>query len=165
VRRAQPLLGRGLKVIGVGRDHHAVGGRQVESIAGGEIDARLGLVVARDLRAEDRIPGKIVAASEIDHQRDIAVRDRRELEALLEPRKPGRGIGPAVESVPCQVEIARHVLRQSREPEALADSIEIVPVQDVELAEGDAAGTHLLHGGLVLVTPGIGEGKPVELMA
>src|SRR5262245_3400418 len=38
-------------------------------------------------------------------------------------------------------------------------------VQHVELAERHAAGAHLLHRGLVLAAPGIGEGEPVELVA
>src|SRR6516164_2041788 len=62
VSRAQPAFGRFQKIVGMCRDHHAVAGRQIEGLAGGEVDARLGLVVARDFRAQDRVPGKIVAA-------------------------------------------------------------------------------------------------------
>src|SRR5262249_15746149 len=51
VSRAQPAFGRFHKVGGMGRDHHAGAGQQIEGLAGGEVDARLGLVGARDVRA------------------------------------------------------------------------------------------------------------------
>ncbi len=165
MRRAQPALRCRQEIVGVGRDHHAFTRRQVERFTGSEIDARLGLVVARDLGAEDRIPREAVAAGDVDHQRDIAVRDRREQATTLEPREAGCRIRPAVEPVPRQIEIARHLLGEAVDAETRQDALEIVPVQHVELAERDAAAAHLLHRRLVLVPPGIGEGKPVELVA
>src|SRR5204863_9398636 len=85
VRRAQSAFRRGHKVVSMRGDQHALGGWQVEGLAGGEINARLGLVVAGNLRAQDRVPGKIVAAGKIDHQRDVAVRERRQQEPALKP--------------------------------------------------------------------------------
>src|SRR6516164_5246750 len=41
VSRAQPAFGRFEKIVGMRRDHHAVAGRQIEGLAGGEVDARL----------------------------------------------------------------------------------------------------------------------------
>ena len=67
--------------------------------------------------------------------------------------------------MPREIEIARRLFRQIGNPKARQDAIEIAPVQRVELAEGHAAGTHVLHGGLVLVAPSVGEREPVELMA
>ena len=57
-----------LEILAMGRDHHAFAGRKIEGRAGGEIDARLGLVVAGNLGAEDRIPVNAIAARKIDHQ-------------------------------------------------------------------------------------------------
>ena len=111
---AQPALRRVREIVAVRRDHHAIAGRQIERLAGGEIDPRLGLEVAGDLGAEDRVPGKIVAAREIDHQRDIAVRHRREPELPLEPRQAGRHIRPGVEPMPGEIEVAHRVLGQAR---------------------------------------------------
>src|SRR5687767_1429856 len=61
---AQTGLGGGRKVARMGGHHHAFAGRQIERLAGGEIDVRLGLEVAGDLGAEDRVPWKVVAARE-----------------------------------------------------------------------------------------------------
>ena len=66
--------------------------------------------------------------------------------------------------MPREIEIARRVLGQIGNSEARQDAIEILPMQQVELAEGPAAGAHVLQRGLVLFAPGIGEGGPVELM-
>src|SRR5712691_2537797 len=129
VARAQPAFGGGEKIVGMRGDHHAFAGRQVERLAGGEIDARLGLVVARGLGAQDRVPGKTVAAGEVDHQRDIAVGDRRQHVFALEPREARCGIGPAVEAMPSEIEVARRVLGQIRKIKARPDAVEIVPMQ------------------------------------
>src|SRR5712671_2008867 len=51
-----------LEVVAVRGDHHALAGSEVESPGGGEIDPRLGLVVARDLGAKDGVPRQAVAA-------------------------------------------------------------------------------------------------------
>ena len=49
--------------------------------------------------------------------------------------------------------------------EARHETLEVAPVQHVELAERDAAGAHLFHAGLVFAPPGVGEGDPVEVVA
>src|ERR671930_1095961 len=38
-------------------------------------------------------------------------------------------------------------------------------MQHVELAEWHASGAHVLQRGLILVTPGVGEGEPIEMVA
>src|SRR5262245_17951390 len=161
----QPALGRRLKIVAVRSDHHAVSGRQIERLTGREIDARLALVVARDVCAQDRVPGKIVAAGEIDHQRNIAIRDRRQQKPALEASKAGRHVGPGGKPVPREIEIARRGFGKIGIPEPRQNAIEVASVQHGELAERRAAGANLLHGRLVLVAPGIGEGQPVEAMA
>ena len=89
-------------------------GAQIERLAGGEIDARLRLVVAGDFGAEDRVPRQIVAAREIDHQRDVAVRARRQHEFRLEPRQRRRHVRPGVEPVPGQIEFVAAPRRTDR---------------------------------------------------
>src|SRR5262249_58252962 len=93
------------------------------------------------------------AEGEIDHQRDVAVGDRRQQEAALEPRQTSRHVGPRGKAMPREIEIARRVLREPGNPEPRQNAIEIFPVQQVELAEGPAAGTYVLQGGPVLPPP------------
>src|SRR5262249_32152823 len=165
VTGAQAALGSREQIVGVCRHHHAIAWRQIECLASGQIDTRLGLVVAGGLGAQDRIPRQVVAAREIDHQRDVAVRDWRQHAATLEPRQAARHVRPGVEPMPGGIAMARDGLRQTRDAEARHDALEIVPVQHVELAERDAPAAHLLHRWLVLVAPGIGEAEPIESIA
>ena len=60
--------GCGLEISAVRCDHHALPGLEAERLGRGQVHARLGLVVARDFGAEDRIPAEIVAAREVGHQ-------------------------------------------------------------------------------------------------
>ena len=71
-----------------------------------------GLKSLRDFGAEDRVPRKIIAAGEIDHQRDIAVRHRRQPEFPLEPRQRRRHVRPSIEPVPDQRQIVEHLVGQ-----------------------------------------------------
>src|ERR1700730_12828562 len=143
-------------------DHHALVRRQVECFGGGEIDSRFWLVVAGDLRTENGVPRQIVAPRQIDHQRDVAVRYRRQHVFAFEPRHPGRYVGPGVEPVPRQIELAALLFGERADVEARQDELEIAPMQYVELAERYAAGAHLVHGALVFTAPGVGEGGPIE---
>jgi uncharacterized protein YndB with AHSA1/START domain len=72
------------------RDHHAGLWRQAEGGNGTDIDLRLRLVVAGDFAAEDRVPNETIAAGEIDLQRDIAVRDRRQQKFFAQARERTR---------------------------------------------------------------------------
>jgi hypothetical protein len=93
------------------------------------------------------------------------LRDRRQQEASLEEMQPTRDIRPRIETMPGAVEMGFHLLRQVRHSKSWQDALEIAPVQHIELRERDAAGTHLLHGRLVLAAPGVGEGRPVRPVA
>ena len=44
------------------------------------------------------------------------------------------------------------------------ETLEVVPVKHVELAEGDASGPHLFHSWLVFGPPGVGKGRPVQVI-
>src|SRR5258707_14425735 len=159
VTGAQPAYGRRLKIIAVRSDHHAIGGLQIEGLARGEIDGGLALIVARDFRAQDRVPGKIVAAREIDHEGNVAVRDRRQQEAALEPSEAGGHVGPSGKAMPGEIELARGGFSKIFNPEPRQNLIQIAPVQHVQLAESRPPRANLLHGGLVLVTPSIVAGQ------
>ena len=90
MRRAQPDFGRSKQIGGMGGNHHAGSRGQIESLAGGEIYARHGLVIAGGLCTEHRVPRKTVATREVDHQRDVAVRYRGKHEPTLEARQSAR---------------------------------------------------------------------------
>src|ERR1700730_903819 len=165
MRRAQPGFGRSKQIGGMGGNHHAGSRGQIESFAGGEIYARLGLVIAGGLCTEHRVPRKTVATREVDHQRDVAVRYRGKHEPTLEARQAARRVMPCVEAMPAEIELARYVLAQARDAKARQNAVEIAPVQQVELAERDLSGAHLLHRRLILVPPRIGKGEASESVA
>src|ERR1700738_2829392 len=162
VRRAQPDFGRSEQISGMGGNHHAGSRGQIESLAGGEIYTRFWLVIARGLCAEHRVP---IPTREVDHQRDVAVRYRGKHEPTLEARQAARRVRQCVEAMPAEIELARYVLAQARDAKARQNAIEIAPVQQVELAERDLSGAHLLHRRLILVPPRIGKGEPIESVA
>ncbi len=165
VRGAQAAFGGGIEIARMRGHHHALRGRQIERLAGGEIDARLRLVVAGDFGAENGVPRKLVAAREIDHQRDVAVRHRRQHEFGFQPRQRRRHVRPGIEPVPDARQIVEHFVGQVLQAEARQQPHEVAPVQHVELGERDAPRAHLLHAGLVFAAPGVGEGFPVEAVA
>src|SRR6185437_7490478 len=71
---------------------------------------------------------------------------------------------PGVETVPGERQFGERGLAQVSQAEARDEPLQVAPVQQVELGERDSPATHLLHAGLVLAAPGIGEGQPVEFM-
>jgi hypothetical protein len=161
----EPERGGGLEIVRMRGDHHAVGGREIERLRCRQIDARLRLEVPGDLGPEDRVPWQLVAAGDVDHQRDVAVRHRREAKPRLEPRQARRHVGPAVEPVPGEIELSRGLLGQRLDSEARQDALEVLSMQHVELGKGRAPRPHLLHGGLIFAAPGVSEGEPVDVMA
>ena len=122
-------------------------GVQIERVRGGEIDVRLGLVVARDVGAQDRIPAQFIAPRDIGHQRDVAVGAGREQELGAEPREAARHVGPRIEPVPGEIEIGEHVGRNALDVELRERAVEHLAMQHVELHELAAAGADLLHAG------------------
>src|SRR5258706_2764638 len=162
VRGAQAQRGRRGKVAAVRGNHRAISGCKPDRLGGREIHARLGLEVARDLGTEDRVPAQVVAAREVDHEGDVAVRDRRNEEASLQPRKRALYVVPGVEAMPGEHELRERSLVQLLEAEARADAIEHAAVNDIEADEIRASGADLLHRRLVLSPPSVGEGDPVE---
>src|SRR4051794_24458279 len=64
--------------------------------------------------------------------------------------------------MPSEIEIVQDVFVQAGNAEPRQDTLEIVPVQHVELAEWNTAAAYLIHRRLIFGTPGIREGKRVE---
>ena len=105
-----PRRRRGGEVVGVRRDHHAFAGLVVERLGRGEIDARLRLVVAGDLGAEDRVPGKIVARARGRPSARCCRSTPARAGSLCSRGSARRGSGQAVEPVPGEVECAQRRL-------------------------------------------------------
>ncbi len=139
MRGPQAAGGRRFQIVAVRRHHHAGLRRKIEGRAGRAIDHRLRLVVTRNLGAENGVPAKSVVARKIGHQRNIAVRYRREQEALAQSLQPLGRIRPGIEPMPGGVELAADILGQFLQAEVRPDAVEIAPMQRIELAEGDAA--------------------------
>ena len=146
-------------------DHHHLTGREVQGLRGREIDAWLRLVVARDLGAQDHVPGNVVPARDVDHQRNVAVRAGRQYEFAAEAGETGRHVGPCIEAVPREIQIIRDFVVELFETETRADLIEHAAVQDIELHEWLAARPHFLHAWLVQPAPSIGELEPIDVVA
>ena len=77
-RGAQPAGGRRGEVAVVRGDHHHLAGLEPERGDARPVDARVGLVGAGDLGAEDRVPRQPGVAREVDRLRDVAVGARRD---------------------------------------------------------------------------------------
>jgi hypothetical protein len=71
------------------RNHHTFAGRQIERFSGSEIDSRFWFVVANNLGAENGVETKLVAPSEIGHQRDVGIGNWRQQEIIGQASKPG----------------------------------------------------------------------------
>ena len=143
-------------------DYGIGGGVEVMSRGGREVDGGLGLVVAGDLRAEDRIPDEAVSARQIDHQGDVAVRARCQPIAAAKSGQSRLDIRPCIQSMPGEVEFDTCRLVDLAQLEAIQHHIEVAPMQRIELAEGQPPAADFFHRRLILVAPSVGERVPVE---
>ncbi len=141
------------------------GGCQVERFHRREINPRFWLEVMRNLRTQDGVPGQIVPAADVRHQRDIAVRAGREDEFAMKPRKSGRHVRPRIQPVPRQRQLTGGFVVQHLETKFRPDLIEHAPVQHVELDEWLPPGAHFFHGWLIQRAPRIGKTDPVEVIS
>ena len=146
-------------------DHHALAVLDTERLGGNLVDAQFRFVVSGDLGTENRVPGEVIAPGEVNHQGDVAVGAGREQVAGAQPLESGRHSGPGIEFVPGHVQFAQHRLFDFLQAEIGADSLQHAAMDDVQPGEGDAAGAHFFHAGLVFGAPGVGEGEPVQFMA
>src|SRR5215470_6684868 len=75
---------------------------------------------------------------EIRHQRDVAVRARRDDELLLEAREPRNRVGPRLQAMPCAIERVGLGLRQPRDSELDQDAVEIIRCSLSRLVQGSS---------------------------
>ena len=143
------------------RDHHAGRGRQIEQGSRAQIGLRLRLVGARHLGAEDHVPGQPGALGHVDHQRDVAVGERREDEPALQPAQAFDRVRPRVEPVPGAIEVIDLGLAQPADRMLVEQRQQVLAVQVVEPGPGAPAAPDLLQRRLIARPPGIGEGMPV----
>jgi len=114
------------------------------------------------IRAEYRVPTKIVAPCQVAHDRSIAIGYGSDEEALSQPRQSGLHVRPSVEAMPCQGESVQIRIREFLEAKMRQYPFEGLPMQYVEFGIREAPGTHFLHGRLILLAPGIGKSQPVD---
>src|SRR5215831_6460396 len=160
--RAQTDGARRGEVAVVGGDHHAFARRQSQERGRRQVRLRLRLVVAGDLRAEHRIPGKAAVLGHVHHQRDVAVGQRRQDELLLEARETGHRVGPRIEPMPGAVEMIDLRLRKALDAELDQERVEALAMEIVELRPRAPAAADLVHRRLVEPAPGVGELRPVD---
>jgi hypothetical protein len=145
----------------VARHHENLCGLASERPHGFQIDLRLGLVVACEFCAQDRVPNDAVAAGERHHQRHVAVRNRCQEEALPQLGQGTRNIGPSIEAMPGQNELMPD-LRTHGKTELAQHAVQAFPMQRVEVDPGSPARPDILHAGLVARPPGIRDRSAVE---
>src|SRR4029453_16150784 len=96
----------------------------------------------------------------VHDQRDVAVRERREDELLLEARETGHRSGPRIEAMPRPVQVIDLGFREPLDRELRQQLVEALAVQIVELRPLAAVIALLVHRRLIQTAPGIGELGP-----
>ena len=133
---AQPALRGMAEIVAVRRDHHAVARRQVERLAGGEIDPRLRLEVAARSRSRGSRPREsCCGARDRPSARCCRSTPARAGTAVLSRARPGGTSGQASSRCQARLRCAHRLFGQAGDLEARQDAVEVAPVQHVELAE------------------------------
>src|SRR5437867_3381277 len=156
---------RGGEIVVVRGDHHALCGTETEKVGRDEIRLGIRLVVTRNLGAEHDVPGQSRAAGHVHDQRHVAIRERGEDVRAPEPREPGDGVGPRIESMPCAIQMVDLVRGQPTDAELAEQSLEAHPVEIVELRPRKRTRAHALHHRLIERAPGVRELRPVDTEA
>ncbi len=99
------------------RRHHHLARPQVQQPGDAQIGLRVRLEVAEQVGAEDHVPRDAGELRHVQQQRDVAVRQRPDDEARLQPGQAGHRIRPGVQPVPAQVDMDQVLLRQARDAE------------------------------------------------
>src|SRR5215472_1374969 len=145
----------------VRRHHHALPGLEVEERGAAVVGFRLRLVRVGDLGTEDHVPRQAGMFGHVHHQRDIAVRQRRDDEFALETGEALDRVRPWGEAVPGAVEVVDIRFAKTGDPELLQQLDQILAVKVVELDPRALALTHAVHRRLIARSPPVGEGMPV----
>src|SRR5436309_7148172 len=153
--------GRGAVAV-VGGDHHALLGLEAQHRGRRQVALGLGLVMARDLRPEDRVPREPAVLGHVHHQRDVAVRERRQDVLLLEAGEAGHAVRPGIEAMPRAVEMVDFSVRQPLDRELPEQLLEALAMEIVELRPRAPAAPYLVHRRLIEAAPRVGELRPVD---
>ena len=146
----------------MGRHHHDFGGLEVEKVGGGLVDLAVGLVVTNELGAQNAVPRQPRMLRHVRHQRDVAVRERRDDESLLQPCQSSHRVRPWPQPMPGTIERVGFGLRQPGDAEVDQDLVEGHPMQAIELGPGQLTRSDAVHARAVAGAPGVGELRPVH---
>ena len=149
----------------MGGDHHALLGLEAQQVGRGQVGLGVGLVVPGQLGRQHRVPRDARVLRHVDEQGHVAVRQRRQHVAPLQPRQPLDGVGPRGQAVPGAVQVVELLLGQALEPVLRDQLVEDHPVQVVDLRPPQLAPPHAAHRGAVAAPPVVGERGPVGLDA
>src|SRR3989344_5229261 len=144
--------GSGQVVVVRGYQRHLLG-LQVEHARYAQVGLRAGFVGLEHLSAQHAVPRWPGALGHVGEQADVAVGQRGDGEACLEPREAFHAVGPGIEPVPHMVEVASFGVRQLCQAKARQDLVEDASVQVVDQCPALLAPHHTRHGGLVAGAP------------
>ena len=136
---------------------------QVKHPRHAQVGVGVGFVGLEHLGAQHTVPGQPGALGHVGQQADVAVRQRGDGVALLEPRQALHAVGPGMEPVPHAVEVLALGLAQVAQPKARQDLVQDLPVQGIDQRPALFAAHHPRHGGLVARAPGQREGSGIHL--
>jgi hypothetical protein len=102
------------------------------------------------------------ALREVHHERDVAVRARRNDESRLEALQSFHRVGPWVQPVPGSVHVIELGLGKPLDAVARDKFFQALAMQDIEDRERPPSGAHFVHRGLVELAPFDRELEPVD---
>ena len=149
----------------MGRDHHHLLGVESQQIGRRQIDLRIGLVAARELRRQHRVPRDAGVLRHVDEQRHVPVRQRRQHVARPQAGQPFHGVRPRRQAVPGPVQVVELFLGEAFQPVPRRQFVQDHPVQVVDLRPAQLATAHPSHRGSVTRPPVVRERGPVRLDA
>ena len=155
----------GAQIAQVGRHHHHFGGLEIEEVSSGQIDLAIRLVMPDQLGAENAVPRQSGMFGHRRHQRDVAVRQRRDRELLLQPRQPADRVRPRPQPMPRAIERIGLRAGEAGDLELDENLVEDHPMQVVEPGPRQLAGADAVHARAITTAPGIGELRAVHAEA
>ncbi len=156
------MFARGLQVVVMGGDEHHVARLAGEQRHGAPVRLRVGLVMPEDLGRENRIEAQIGVPRQIDEQRHVAVRERREDVPLAQAHEPRARVRPGLERVPTPHDPGAIVRRErALDREARGELLERCGVQLVEIAPRERARSNARHRRPIGRAPRVDERGPI----
>ena len=152
----------GTQIAQMGCHHHDVGGHEVKNVGGGLVDLAIGLVVTGELGAQNAVPRQSRVLRHVRHQGNVAVRERRDDESLLQPCQSSHCVRPWTQPMPRPIERVRFGLGEFLDAEVDEDPVERHPMQAIELGPGQLTRSDAVHARAVPGPPGVGKLRPVD---